>query len=224
MDNLKKFPTRKTTAACLVGAGVFVLAGLAVTPWESEQTAASYHDALAGHPGQSQVAAMLLHIGYLLFAPAALGMLVLASSRRGFLFKAGAVLSTIGMTTLPGLLVTDAYDLALAQELPREQSAAIADKVSEFPLAALLVLPAIAGTVLGLIAVSAALWKAGGVPGAVPLLVTAGWVVPFVGFNFVLTVAGAVLLLAGFTLAAVRILKAEFPPAAMEPSPAPAAA
>jgi hypothetical protein len=41
MEKTKSFPSRKTTAACLIGAGVFVLAGFAVTPWETEQTIAS---------------------------------------------------------------------------------------------------------------------------------------------------------------------------------------
>ena len=39
----------------------------------------------------------------------------------------GGVLAVIGLATLPGLLVTDYYDLALAQALPRAQSVAIAD-------------------------------------------------------------------------------------------------
>jgi hypothetical protein len=224
MNTTKTFPTRRTTAACLVGAGVFVLAGFAATPWESEQTARAYHDSLAAHPDQAQVAAILLHIGYLLLAPATFGMLVLAAARRGFLFKAGAVLSTIGMTTLPGLLVTDAYDLALAQELPREQSAAISDKVQEFPLAAVLAVPAVFGVMLGMILVSAALWKAGQVPGAVPALVAAGWIIPLAGFNVVLFVGGGVVLLAGLTLAAVRIMRPAAPATGVTPAPAAAPA
>ena len=37
------------------------------------------------------------------------------------------LLAVGGLATLPGLLVTDFYDLALAQALPRAQSAEIAD-------------------------------------------------------------------------------------------------
>ena len=48
------------------------------TPWEDEATTASYHDALAAHAGQAELAATLLHFGYLLLLPAALGIMHLA--------------------------------------------------------------------------------------------------------------------------------------------------
>ena len=62
----------------LIAAPLLVLAGMAATPWEDENTTSAYHDALAAHPDQALVAAMLLHFGFLLLLPASLGMMHLA--------------------------------------------------------------------------------------------------------------------------------------------------
>ena len=208
MTAVRPFPTRRTTAVCLVAAALVTAAGMAATPWESEQSVRAYHDALAAHPDQAQVAAVLLHFGYMLFAPAAVGMLALMAPRGGWLFRIGAVLAVLGMTTLPGLLVTDAYDLALAQELPRESSVPASEAVSEMPLSTILGLPAVAGTVLGLWVIAFGLWRAGEAPLAFPLLMVAGWVVSFVTFEPAVIVAGTLLVLASAAVAAARLWRA----------------
>jgi hypothetical protein len=203
------FPSRRTTAICLVAAAAISVAGFAATPWESEHTVRSYHDALAAHPDQSQVSAVLLHFGYLLFAPAAVGILALMAPRGGWLLRIGAVLAVLGMTTLPGLLITDAYDLALAQELPRATGVMVSEAAGELPLSTILGLPAIAGTVLGLWVLSIGLWRAGEAPVAFPVLMIAGWVVSFATFEPVLIVGGGVVMLAGCVVAASRLLRAQ---------------
>ena len=91
------------------------------------------HDGLlprrARRPSRARpsIAALLLHFGYLLLLPAALGIMHLARRSTPKVAHIGGILAVIGLATLPGLLVTDYYDLALAQALPRAQSVAIAD-------------------------------------------------------------------------------------------------
>ena len=63
----------------------------------------------------------------MLLLPAALGLMHLARRATPKLAHIGGLLAVVGLATLPGLLVTDFYDLALAQALPRAQSAEIAD-------------------------------------------------------------------------------------------------
>jgi hypothetical protein len=74
------------------------------TPWEKDTTTVSYHDALAAHPDQATVAAVLLHFGYLLLLPAALVLYLLARDAAPKLATAGGILALIGLSTLPGLL------------------------------------------------------------------------------------------------------------------------
>ena len=72
---------RITSGLCIVGAGALIFAGFVATPWEgSSATIATIRTYLA-HPMQVQVAAVLLHFGYLLLIPAAFALARLA--RRG---------------------------------------------------------------------------------------------------------------------------------------------
>ena len=120
--------SRIVAAVALILGPIVVLAGMLATPWEDEATTASYHDALAAHPGQAGSPPLLLHFGYLLLLPAALGHHAprppLDPEARPHRRHRSP---SIGLATLPGLLVTDFYDLALAQALPRAQSVEIAD-------------------------------------------------------------------------------------------------
>ena len=119
--------SRIVAAVALILGPIVVLAGMIATPWEDEATTASYHDALAAHASQAEIAATLLHFGFVLLLPAALGLMHLARRATPKLAHIGGILAVVGLATLPGLLVTDFYDLALAQALPRAQSVAIAD-------------------------------------------------------------------------------------------------
>ena len=123
--------SRLVAAFSLIAAPVLVLAGMAATPWETEGTLGAYHDALAAHPQQANVAALLLHSGFLLLLPASLGLMHLARGARPKLAHVGGLLAVGGLATLPGLLVTDFYDLAMAQALPRAESVAISDATQE---------------------------------------------------------------------------------------------
>ena len=60
---------------------------------------------------------VLLHYGYLLFVPTVFVLARLARRRSPKLAAAGLVLGVLG-SGLSGLLVTDAYDLSIAQHLP----------------------------------------------------------------------------------------------------------
>src|SRR6201991_5164130 len=154
--------SRVVAVFALFAAPLLVLAGMAATPWEDEFTTASYHDALAGHPEQAQIAAVLLHFGFLLLLPASLGLLHLARGAAPKLAHIGGLLAIFGLATLPGLLVTDFYDLALAEALPREQSVPISDAALEGWAATLISLTGTLPVFAGMIVLVFAAWRAGG--------------------------------------------------------------
>jgi hypothetical protein len=85
----------------------------------------------------------------------------------------------------------------------------VSEAVEALPLATILGLPAIAGTVFGLWVLSIGLWRAGEAPVAFPVLMIAGWIVSFATFEPVLIVGGGVLILAGCAVAASRLLRAQ---------------
>lgn len=171
--------SRLVAVFSLFAAPLLVLAGMVATPWETENTTSAYHDALAADPAQSEIAAMLLHFGFLLLLPASLGLMHIARGAAPKLAHVGGLLAVLGLATLPGLLVTDFYDLALAEALPREQSVPISDAAQGSWAAAVLVISGAFPVVIGIIVLAVAAWRAGAVPGAAALLVAAGWLVPF---------------------------------------------
>jgi hypothetical protein len=90
------------------------MAGILATPFENSSSETAYLKSLAAHPKQAIVAAVLLHFGYLLFVPAAFAMARLARRGAGKLSAIGISLAVLG-SGLSGLLVTDMYDLSIAQ-------------------------------------------------------------------------------------------------------------
>ena len=187
--------SRIVAALALILAPIITLAGMLATPWEDEATTASYHDALAAHPGQAGIAALLLHFGYLLLLPAALGIMHLARRPTPKVAHIGGILAVLGLATLPGLLVTDYYDLALAQNLPRAQSVAIADDAASHWTAAVLLATTIAPMFFGLVTLMVAAVRAGVARFWAPIAVAIGWILPFAsGTGLVAAAAGAILI------------------------------
>jgi hypothetical protein len=174
------------------------------TPWEDEATTAAYHDALAAHAGQANVSATLLHFGYVLLLPAALGLMHLARRAAPKLAHVGGLLAVGGLATLPGLLVTDFYDLALAQALPRAESVKIADAAAEGWAPAVLLMSGVFPVFIGTIVLAAAAWRAGVVGGWAPVALAIGWLLPIVsGTGLVPAVVGALLI--GAVLAPIGV-------------------
>lgn len=221
----RPFPSPRLTGICLVVASLLVQIGYLVTPWESETTTLAYHEALRTHELQSQIAACFLHFGWTVWAPAAFGIVALLRPRGGWLLGIGGTLAIIGTVTLPGLLVTDFYDLALAQSLPPEQAAEISDKASEYPLLPLLQIPAVVGAILGTTLLFFALWRASVVPLWVPLLVLGGtaitFALPLSLASF--AIGGGMTMVAGI-FTGVRIFKLDAPDVRQTSGPLPAEA
>ena len=187
--------SRIIAAFALIVGPLVVLAGMIATPWEDEATTASYHDALAAHPGQSEVAATLLHFGFLLLLPAALGLMHLARRATPKLAHVGGLLAAFGLATLPGLLVTDFYDLALAEALPRAQSAAISDATQESWAAAVMGMSAVFPVFIGTVVLAVAAYRTGLIGIWAPFALVIGWLLPLVsGTGLVPAVAGALLI------------------------------
>ena len=216
--------TRRLTGACLIGAPILILAGLILTPYPPHSGTRSYHDTLAAHPTQAQIAAIALEIGYVLLVPAVFGLIAHARPASRWLRAPGAVLAVVGTAILPGLLVTDIYDLALAQKLPRARSVAVADHTSSSLAAAIMSSPALIGTVLGTTLLIAAAWRAGIAPAWAAPLVLAGSLIARAQSLGPAILAGVVLLIAYGTVGRRLIQSDRHPVAPPLPDPVPSAA
>ena len=149
---------------------------------------------------------VLLHYGYLLFVPTVFVLARLArrrspEARRG----AGLVLGVLG-SGLSGLLVTDAYDLSIAQHLPVAQALAVEDGIS-LPGMLAIALPSAFGTIFGLVLVLAAMWRARWTSFVPMVLMLAGWVIGYGAHTLVRAGSGATLVAIALVLVGVRVLR-----------------
>ncbi len=199
-------PVRRLTAVALVLAAVLVVAGVAITP-RDDGTTAGLLDAIAAAPGRTEAGDFLLHFGWTALTLACLGLVLLGASRRGPLLIAGALLAALGLTTMPGVFATDAYDLAIAQELPRAVGVVVSDAAASSPLAATLYVSGALGAALAPVLLFAALWRGGLLRWHAAVVTVVGPLVSFVGDSMAMTVLGASLLGAGYCLAAWELTR-----------------
>src|SRR5690242_12333492 len=120
---------RIAAGGSIVGAGVLTLAGFVTCPWEDGPTEADYLHSLTGAPGQAMLSMIVLHFGYLLLVPFAFVVARLARRRAPWLTGIGLVLAVLG-SGLSTLVITDAYDLAIAQNVSLAEALRIEDGIS----------------------------------------------------------------------------------------------
>lgn len=128
------FRRRAVGISAVVG-GLLTAAGFAATVWEAGEGKLAYLDSLVVDPIRSQVAAVLLFFGYMGITATLLVFSAMTRSRARVLGNVALGLSWIGSLALPGLLVTDFYDLAIRQNLPPETAVAVSDAAQNLPLA-----------------------------------------------------------------------------------------
>ena len=171
---------RTTVGLALIGGPVAALVGGLIAPWEGTDETAAWLAVLAESPVRGQIGALCLYVGYLLIAVGIFGMLHLVRRRAVVLGHVAGALAILGWVSLPGLLVTDFYDLALAQSLGAERGAAVSERAGEYAGAAVMGIPVLLG-IVGLALLLVALWRAGFAPAWVPVFYLLGTAVMFFG-------------------------------------------
>jgi hypothetical protein len=170
---------RRTAAGlCLIAGPLVALIGGLVAPWEGTEETTAWLRVLAENPVRGQIGAVLFYLGYMLIAVGIFGMIHLLRSRAVVLGHIAGALAIWGWVTMPGLLVSDFYELSLAESLGPEQGATIVDRVEEYAGSAVMGVPVFLG-MIGLLLLAVALWRAEFVPAWVPLVLLVGFVAGF---------------------------------------------
>jgi hypothetical protein len=198
---------RRMAAYGLITFAVFLVAGALVDPAVDETSTQTYAAGLASGDAADryQVSAWLLHISYLALLPAVAGLIGLV--RPGRLRTIGGVLGVVGAGSLPGMLVTDYYDIAIATNLPADQAARVMDDAQGLTGAALMGFPSVLALMAGLILLFVAAWRSELVPGWATIAVPVGLVVPFMVGGMLTLAAGGAVMLAIFAVIARRLLR-----------------
>src|SRR5579871_5239976 len=145
---------RMASATCLLLAGPLVIAGILATPYPDDAAAA------ARDPLRTQLAADLLFLGYLLMVPGILAMLRLVGRRGAALAHMATVIALAGWITLPGLVLSDFYELNAAQQLGPAQADILFNHFGDYPGFLIIAAPGKYLAGLGLVLLAAALWRA----------------------------------------------------------------
>jgi hypothetical protein len=197
---------RIAAGSSIIGAGVLTLAGFLTCPWEDAPTEADYLHSLTGAPGQAMLSMILLHFGYLLLVPFAFVAARLARHRAPWPAGIGLVLGVLG-SGLSTLVITDAYDLAIAQNVPLGDALRIEDGLSVAGFLAV-GLTSVTGTILGSVVLLVALWRAKWTSWLPAAAVLAGWVVSYGAHDAIRACSGAALVAIGLVAVGVRVLRA----------------
>lgn len=196
---------RRVAGITTISAAVVTLAGFLTCPWEDSAVETDYLSTLLHNETMATISMILLHYGYLLFVPVFFVLARLARRRSPKLAATGLVLGVLG-SGLSGLLVTDAYELALAQNLPLDKAAEISSSVS--PIAGMTMgLPSMFGAVIGLVVVLAAMWRARYVSWIPAVVMLAGWALSYGAHTLLQAGSGAALVAIALTWMGIRILR-----------------
>jgi hypothetical protein len=196
---------RLAAGASITGAGVLTLAGFLTAPWEGGPTETDYLHSLTGHPGQAMLSMVVLHFGYLLLVPFAFVAARLARRRAPKLAGAGLVLAVLG-SGLSAVVLTDAYDLAIAQHVALTDALRIEDGMSVGAFVAV-GLTSVAGTLLGSVLLTAALWRSRWTSWLPMVAMLAGWVISYGAHDMVRACSGAALVALSLVAVGVRVLR-----------------
>ena len=130
----------------------------------------------AAHPGREQVSALAFHFGFALLAIPAVALIVAVRGRGAWLANLASFLGGLGLTTLPGFLLTDFYDIAIYGELGGDAWDAVDDRIQELPGAAIMFITGFFGFFFALPVALLAAWRARLLPWWPAPLVLAGGV------------------------------------------------
>lgn len=152
--------------------GLLVLASMVVDPVPE----ASGRDLIVGYAGdltRSGVHTNLIHYGFALTAPVVYAMVALVHGRGAWLANVAGVLAVIGLSTLPGLVLLDFTTVATALSADVDAAVAMEEQMGRLGWFLAIVAPAFLSAMVALPLALAAMWRAGLVPGWLPLLAVA---------------------------------------------------
>ena len=154
-------------AALLIGAGFFLDPAI-------EKSGREMAKEYAAHPGREQLSALAFHFAFALLAIPAVALIVAVRDRGAWLANVAAFFAFLGMTTLPGFLVTDFFDIAIYGELGGDAWQTVNDRVEELAGSTVMGLSGFLGFMLTLPVALLGAWRARLLPWWPALVVFAG--------------------------------------------------
>jgi hypothetical protein len=156
-------------------AAVLMVAGVFLDP-DIDESGAELAQAYADDPGRTQLSALSFHFAFIMWAPIVFILAGMVRGRGAWLANVGAILATLGATTLPGFLLVDFYDIAIIDAVGPEGYERIDDELNDLPGAGVLFITGFLGHFLCLPFALFAGWRGRLLPLWTPIVVTVGLV------------------------------------------------
>ena len=151
----------------------------------------------AENPGRIQLSALSLRFAFALLVLPSFALIRAVRERGAWLANVAGVCAVLGMTTLPGFLLVDFYDVAIYGELGGDAWQAVTDRLEELPGATFMFVTGFFGFFLTLPLALLAAWRARLLPWWPALVVSVGQIAAQAipgGFGLLLMAASLVAL------------------------------
>jgi hypothetical protein len=152
-------------------AAVLIVAGVFLDP-DIDESGRDLAQEYADNPGVTQLSAVSFHFAFIVWAPLVFALAGPVRGRGAWLANVAALLAVFGATTLPGFLIVDFYDIAIAGELGLDAYDQVDDRLDELPGATVIFVSGFLGHVLCLPVALFAAWRAGLLPLWTPIVVS----------------------------------------------------
>jgi hypothetical protein len=159
--------------------GVIVLISMLVDP-APDAEGSELIQAYASNDRAQGLHTNLIHYGFALFAPVAYAMVGLVRRRGVWIANLAGVLAVLGLSTLPGLVLFDYFNVAVEHVAGLDAAVNAENAVEGLPGLAALTAPAFISSILAVPVATLALWRARLVAWWLPLVAGAA----FLGPNF----------------------------------------
>ena len=184
-------------------AGALTIVGVVADP-APEATGRELIEAYAANPEVLNFKALGYHFAYTLWLATALGLVGLIRHRAAWLANVAGVLAILGISTIPGFLMSDFIQSAMGQIVGVDEALRIGDAAQNQWGFIAMAVPGFAGLILSLPLAAIAAWWAGLLPWWGPVAAIVGKAA-FMGFN--VTLPGNVLLTGAFAVFAVALAR-----------------
>jgi hypothetical protein len=165
-------------------AGILAFAAMAVDPVPDGSEGYDFIVGYANDLNASGLHTNLLHYGYALWAPVAFAAVGLVRHRGAALANAAGLLAILGLTTLPGLVMTDFWAVATLRATDVETLAAMERELENLHWFSALIAPVFVAALAALPLAVVALWRAGLVPWGAPLAAIIAMAAPNFDFTW----------------------------------------
>jgi hypothetical protein len=160
--------------------GVLVLISMIIDPAPNAEDR-ELIQAYAANDRAQGIHTNLIHYGFALFAPVAYAMVGLVRGRGAWIANVAGVLAVLGLSTLPGLVLSDYLTVAVEHVAGLDTAVDAQNEVESLPGFTLLVAPAFLSSLLAVPVATLALWRAGLARLWLPFVAAAA----FLGPNFI---------------------------------------